>query len=115
SYEHDQWTHKQIKTCSLIQGEKLAIAHTPVTMKERNISNEDIKRNYGLSSNPNKWTVFEVGKFSSHLTDDTIANAFDKFDINGKALLLLTKEILRDDMKINLGPSIILNEISKLH
>ncbi|CAF4618784.1 unnamed protein product [Rotaria sp. Silwood2] len=85
-------------------------------MKEKNISKEDIKKNYGLSSYPNEWTIFEVGKFISHLTDDTIANVFCKFHINGKALLLLTKEILRDDMKIHVGPSIIiLNEISKLH
>ncbi|CAF2108892.1 unnamed protein product [Rotaria magnacalcarata] len=93
-----------------------SISHSHANTRERNISNEDIRGNYGLSTNPNKWTVFEVGKLISHLTDDTIANAFYKFGISGKALLLLTKEILRDDMNINLGPSlIILNEISKLH
>lgn len=117
SYELDQCKNEQIKTCSIIQNKTLT--KSKVTKTKPDViqinSSEDKNENYDLSIDPKKWTVSQVGEFISYVTDDRIGNIFFKFDINGRALLLLTKEILRNDMKINLGPSIIiLNEIAKL-
>ncbi|CAF1401782.1 unnamed protein product [Rotaria sp. Silwood1] len=77
--------------------------------------NKKDKKNFNLCNDPNQWSIFDVKNFISSITDDKIAEFFYNFQINGAALLLIQEKHLRNDMKINLGPSIIiLDKILKL-
>ncbi|CAM4855656.1 unnamed protein product [Rotaria socialis] len=90
--------------------------HIDDNLKKVDISNEEEEEeNDSLLIDPNEWTIFQVGKFIGHLTNHTIAQVFLKSEIDGEALLLLTKNDLLYDMKIKLGPTInILNKIKNL-
>ncbi|CAF0756891.1 unnamed protein product [Rotaria sordida] len=74
-----------------------------------------LPHDHGLPTDPNKWTVLQVGQFIARLTNETIRQAFYESEIDGQALLLITQEHLRDTMKIKLGPSLVISsEITKL-
>ncbi len=63
----------------------------------------------GLSTDPRNWSVDDVAQFITRLTNNLIAEIFYQDKMNGKALLLTTKEYLHDTMKIKLGPSLIIS------
>ncbi|CAF4366062.1 unnamed protein product, partial [Rotaria sordida] len=48
-------------------------------------------------------------EFIARLTNNTIREAFYESEMDGQALLLMTQEHLRDTLKIQLGPSLIIS------
>jgi hypothetical protein len=62
-----------------------------------------------LPTDPSKWTIYNVRQFVERLTDDATAQAFYRNQIDGEALLTMSRKDLCDKMKIHLGPSIIIS------
>ncbi|CAF1071974.1 unnamed protein product [Didymodactylos carnosus] len=79
--------------------------------------NDSLNIQHDLPQDPKKWTIQNVGDFIFRLTKDSqmIKQKFHDNEINGRALLLMTSEHLNEDLKIKLGPSLVIsNEIEKL-
>ncbi|RXG51948.1 Scm-like with four MBT domains protein 1 [Armadillidium vulgare] len=75
-------------------------------------------RKIKMKRNPRDWTVEEVINFISS-SDPKLAchaNAFRHHEIDGRAFLLVTYEILTKHMNIKLGPALkICNLVSNIH
>lgn len=101
---------------------RLILPAPPVQSQIRCIScngmylEKDIFTHLCSMPDPKAWSVTQVREFINKSTNSVIGEIFQDNEIDGRALLLLTYEHLKNILNIKLGPSLIISkEINKLN